>query len=138
MKLYQALDLKKLQTPLFEEFFNTVNAAGPPGEIGNANCDRVSNNLHLPPKSKSPSRAPSRRFSSIVGSVNGSRFGKHTLNVSNASGEHNHILQEIQPSQLSERKGPIADPQKESFSARFVMEFGVSFMLISVPSCYKS
>lgn len=119
MKLYQALDLKKLQTPLFEEFFSTLNAAGPQGAIGNANCDRVSNNLHLPPKSKSPSRTPSRRFSAIVGTVNGSRFGKHTLNVSNASGVHSHILQEIQPPQLSERKGPL-DAQKDSLSARFV------------------
>ncbi|XP_050372335.1 mitogen-activated protein kinase kinase kinase NPK1 [Argentina anserina] len=113
----KALDLKKLQTPLFEEFLSTVNAAGTPGAIGNANSDHASNILHLPPKSKSPSRAPSRRFSSIVGSINGSRFGKHTLNVSNASGVHNHILQEIQPPQPSERKGSIADAQKESFNA---------------------
>ncbi|KAK9933400.1 hypothetical protein M0R45_020598 [Rubus argutus] len=32
----KALDLKKLQTPLYEEFFSTLNAAGPPCAIGNA------------------------------------------------------------------------------------------------------
>lgn len=121
LKLYQALDLKKLQTPLYEEFFSTLNAAGPPCAIGNANCDHVSNNLHLPPKSKSPSRAPSRRFSAIIGTANVSRYGKHTQNVSNASGMHSHILQEIQPPQLSEQKRPLHDAQKESISPRFVV-----------------
>lgn len=112
----KALDLKKLQTPLYEEFFSTLNAAGPPCAIGNANCDLVSNNLHLPPKSKSPNRAPSRRFSSIIGTASVARYGQHSQNVSNASGMHSHILQEIQPPQLSEQKGPLHDGQKESIS----------------------
>lgn len=121
LKLYQALDLKKLQTPLYEEFFSTLNAAGPPCAIENANYDHVSNNLHLPPKSKSPSRAPSRRFSAIIGTANVACYGKHTQNVSNASGMHSHILQEIQPPQLSEQKGPLHDAHKESISPRFVV-----------------
>ncbi|KAH0992744.1 hypothetical protein GBA52_004227 [Prunus armeniaca] len=34
----KALDLKKLQTPLYEEFFSSMNGVGPPGVIGNADC----------------------------------------------------------------------------------------------------
>ncbi|KAL6293366.1 hypothetical protein ACE6H2_001508 [Prunus campanulata] len=108
----KALDLKKLQTPLYEEFFSSMNGVGPPGAIGNADCVRVSNNLNLPPKSKSPSRAPSRRFSTAVDAAGP---GKHIKNISNTSGVHSRILHEIQPPQHSEWK-QLPDDQKESFS----------------------
>ncbi|CAN6677087.1 unnamed protein product [Malus baccata var. baccata] len=104
----KALDLKKLQTPLYEEFCSSLNAAG----IGNANHEHVSKHLNLPPKSKSPSRAPSRRFSTAFDAAGP---GKHTRDVSNASGVHDRVLQEIQPPQLSEWK-ELPHDQKESFS----------------------
>nr|XP_008383176.2 mitogen-activated protein kinase kinase kinase NPK1-like isoform X1 [Malus domestica] len=104
----KALDLKKLQTPLYEEFCSSLNAAG----IGNANREHVSKLLNLPPKSKSPSRAPSRRFSTAFDAAGP---GKHTRDVSNASGVHDRVLQEIQPPQLSEWK-ELPHDQKESFS----------------------
>ncbi|XP_050132515.1 mitogen-activated protein kinase kinase kinase NPK1-like isoform X2 [Malus sylvestris] len=104
----KALDLKKLQTPLYEEFCSSLNAAG----IGNANREHVSKHLNLPPKSKSPSRAPSRRFSTAFDAAGP---GKHTRDVSNASGVHDRVLQEIQPPQLSEWK-ELPHDQKESFS----------------------
>ncbi|KAM1499303.1 hypothetical protein PS1_022397 [Malus domestica] len=107
-ELNQALDLKKLQTPLYEEFCSSLNAAG----IGNANREHVSKHLNLPPKSKSPSRAPSRRFSTAFDAAGP---GKHTRDVSNASGVHDRVLQEIQPPQLSEWK-ELPHDQKESFS----------------------
>ncbi|XP_042515998.1 mitogen-activated protein kinase kinase kinase NPK1-like isoform X2 [Macadamia integrifolia] len=66
----KALDLKKLQTPLYEEFYNTLNASGPLGLARSTNNENATNYLKLPPKSKSPSRAPSGTPSSAVDAAN--------------------------------------------------------------------
>ncbi|XP_071716409.1 mitogen-activated protein kinase kinase kinase NPK1 [Rutidosis leptorrhynchoides] len=77
----KALELKKMQTPLYEEFYNSLNAAISP--VWNENKENSSNNLNLPPKSKSPNRFLKKRLSSAVdvsdiGSpVNNSRRGSH-------------------------------------------------------------
>ncbi|KAL6955595.1 hypothetical protein U1Q18_045846 [Sarracenia purpurea var. burkii] len=39
------LDLKKLQTPLYVEFYNSLNAAGSPSAIGIENKENLTNNL---------------------------------------------------------------------------------------------
>ncbi|XP_009364204.2 mitogen-activated protein kinase kinase kinase NPK1 [Pyrus x bretschneideri] len=104
----KALDLKKMQTPLYEEFRSSFNAAG----FGNADCEHVSKHLNLPPKGKSPSHASSRRFSTAFDAAGP---GKHTRDVSNASGVYDRVLQEIQPPQLGEWK-ELPHDQKESFS----------------------
>ncbi|KAE8076995.1 hypothetical protein FH972_015606 [Carpinus fangiana] len=110
----KALDLKKLQSPLYEEFYSTMNAAGPPGAVQLPNGEKVLNNSSLPPKSRSPNRAPSRRLSA-VDAANGVGHESHTKNLSNASGVHHRALQEIQPPQASEWKGGFLDAQQESF-----------------------
>lgn len=124
MILCQALDLKKLQTPLYEEFFNsTMNTAGHPSTVGIRDSENVPSFLNLPPKSKSPSRVPSRRFSTMFDAAKTSPWTKsHTKTLSNASGVHGQPLQEIQPPQLSEWKG-LLDTQAGSFSQRFVITF---------------
>ncbi|POO02238.1 Serine/threonine protein kinase [Trema orientale] len=108
----KALDLKKLQTPLYEEFYNnTINAAGHP--VGIRDSENLPSFLNLPPKSKSPSRLSSRRFSAMVNTAKtASPWTKsHTKNISNAS----RPLQEIQPPQLSEWKG-LLDTKEGSLS----------------------
>lgn len=120
--------MKKLQTPL-EQFYNsTMNAAGHPSAVGIPDGENVPSNLNLPPKSKSPSRLPSGRFSTMIGAAKivaakaaspGTK--SHTKEVLNASGVHVLALQEIQPPQLSDWKD--LDAQDGSFSQRFVLMF---------------
>ncbi|XP_010546855.1 PREDICTED: mitogen-activated protein kinase kinase kinase 3 isoform X2 [Tarenaya hassleriana] len=69
----KALDLKRLQTPLYEEFYNTINPSTPRGE----------NALNLLRTGKSPKRLPSRRLSSIGDAITSpSKSTKRTLNAS--------------------------------------------------------
>ncbi|GMJ08319.1 NPK1-related protein kinase 3 [Hibiscus trionum] len=58
----KALELKKLQSPLYEEFYNTLNGSLPTS-VGTANGENI---LSLPPKSRSPKRLPSRRLSAVA------------------------------------------------------------------------
>ncbi|KAL4309481.1 hypothetical protein GQ457_01G022560 [Hibiscus cannabinus] len=62
----KALELKKLQSPLYEEFYNTLNGSLPTC-VGNANVENI---LSLPPKSRSPKRLPSRRLSAVADVAN--------------------------------------------------------------------
>ncbi|KAJ0093874.1 hypothetical protein Patl1_25423 [Pistacia atlantica] len=103
----KALDLKKLQTPLYEEFYNTMNATGHPIAVGIANGENCSN---LPPKSRSPKRLPSRRLSAAV--FTASPGGKMD-SVSKLNSMHDRALQEIPPPQLNEWK-ELLDPQKDT------------------------
>lgn len=117
--------MKKLQTPLYEEFYSTLNAADPQSAGGIANGVNVSNNWNLPPKSRSPSRASSRRLAAMVDAANTASpgTGSHTKYVSNSSGVHGRALQEIQPPQLNEWKGVVLDAQDGSFSPGLVILF---------------
>ncbi|KAL5782551.1 hypothetical protein ACOSP7_007580 [Xanthoceras sorbifolium] len=109
----KALDLKKLQSPLYEEFYNTLNATGQRSTVGIANGE---NFVNLPPKSRSPKRLPSRRLSAAVGPANTASTGSQMCNVSNVKGMQDRALQEIQPRQLNEWKEVLHDAQKETTS----------------------
>ncbi|XP_022878807.1 mitogen-activated protein kinase kinase kinase NPK1-like isoform X2 [Olea europaea var. sylvestris] len=76
----KALELKKLQTPLYEEFYNSLNVAGPVSPVGEEN---VSSNNNLPPKSRSPSRMVSRRFSTALDVENSPSPSSCSRRVSN-------------------------------------------------------
>ncbi|XP_041001034.1 mitogen-activated protein kinase kinase kinase NPK1 [Juglans microcarpa x Juglans regia] len=115
----KALDLKKLQTPLYEQFYSTMNVASPPGAVQMANGEIALNMLTLPPKSRSPNWAPSRRLSSVVDATNDTRLGSQTKNKLNASRVHDRALQEIQTPQPSERKELLLDAQQESIIQSF-------------------
>lgn len=95
-----------------------MNAAGPPSVVQMANSERVLNISSLPPKSRSPNQAPSRRLSAVVDAANGAGHGSHTKNLSNASGVHDRALQEIQTPQAREWK-ELLDGQQGSFRPRF-------------------
>ncbi|XP_031276626.1 mitogen-activated protein kinase kinase kinase NPK1 [Pistacia vera] len=103
----KALDLKKLQTPLYEEFYNTMNATGHPIAVGIANGENCSN---LPPKSRSPKRLPSRRLSAAVFTASP---GSKMDSVSKLNSMHDRALQEIPLPQLNEWK-ELLDPQKDT------------------------
>lgn len=118
VKLHQALDLKKLQTPLYEEFYSTLNASSHPRAVGIANGE---NFLNLPPKSRSPKRLPSRRLSAaVLGAANTASPGRQKDHVSNPNSIQDRALQEIQPPQVNDWKELLLDAQKERISPRFV------------------
>lgn len=105
----KALELKKLQSPLYEEFYNTLNATGLSNAFGTATGENL-----LPPKSKSPNRLPSRRFSSALGAANNASPGGRR--ASNAASMHSRALQEIQSPQINESKELVLDSQQEASS----------------------
>ncbi|KAG6764428.1 hypothetical protein POTOM_031897 [Populus tomentosa] len=114
----KALDLKKLQTPLYEEFYNsTLNTMGAPTAVGTENSENPTHLPSLPPKSRSPKRLPSRRLSAVVDAPNIASPGRQTNHVANESSIHNRALQEIQPPQLSEWKEFLHDGQQETLSS---------------------
>ncbi|KAL6548405.1 hypothetical protein OROGR_008826 [Orobanche gracilis] len=61
----KALDLKKLQTPLYE-FYNSLNVSRRLSSVGIGNKENISSNCNLPPKSRSPNKLGSRRLSTAV------------------------------------------------------------------------
>ena len=113
----QALELKKLQSPLYE-FYNTLNGV-PPSPVATANGENI---LNLPPKSRSPKRLPSRRLSTFADAANIASPKSH---LSRNAALHDRTLQEIQPP-------PVGDlnSQQETISPRFVI---TSFMTALVP-----
>ncbi|CAI0466246.1 unnamed protein product [Linum tenue] len=115
----KALDLKKLQTPLYKEFYNTLNATGPKprvaGKTNNENVRSSSISL-LPPKSKSPKQLPpSRRLSSVI--VDAPTSSSPGMRASYRANEnvtiHSRALQEIQPPQISEWKNGILNGEQQ-------------------------
>ncbi|KAI4378874.1 hypothetical protein MLD38_016297 [Melastoma candidum] len=118
----KALDLKKLQNPLYEEFYNTLNAASPAIAGGNGQGENVAIISPLPPKSKSPSRLPNRRFSAVVGLPKGSP-GHHSKRLSNTGVSHDQVMQ-VQPLQATDfeasdvTKEAAISPSHAGFSER--------------------
>ncbi|WCJ23706.1 Mitogen-activated protein kinase kinase kinase NPK1 [Euphorbia peplus] len=108
----KAIDLKKLQTPLYEQFFNASNAAAPSSAVGTPKKENITN---LPPKSRSPKRLPSRRYS-VIDTTSTTSNGSMSHRVSNGNSMHYRALQEIQPPQPNEWKEMIHDTQKETIS----------------------
>ncbi|CAL1411407.1 unnamed protein product [Linum trigynum] len=124
----KALDLKKLQTPLYKEFYSTLTANDPPPRVaGKKNYENMRNSSIslLPPKSKSPKQLPpSRRLSSVVDAPTSSSPGMTASYRANENSIiHSRALQEIQPPQISEWKtgilnGEQQEPITPSFSER--------------------
>ncbi|XP_057489139.1 mitogen-activated protein kinase kinase kinase NPK1-like [Actinidia eriantha] len=114
----KALDLKKLQTPLYEEFYNSLNAASSPSADWTENKENFTNNLNLPPKSKSPKRVPSRRLSSAVDVAYTASSVTHAKRVSNIGPESVQILPEVQSPKPSEWKEILLEAQQEPVSPR--------------------
>lgn len=110
----KALDLKKLQSPLYEEFYSTMNAmSSQRSMVGISNGVNI---MNLPPKSKSPKRLPSRRLSAATTASPGSQM----FRVSNVKGMQDRALQEIHPPQHNEWKEASTNGQKEMTNSRLV------------------
>ncbi|CAI0559870.1 unnamed protein product [Linum tenue] len=120
----KALDLKKLQTPLYKEFYSTLTANDPPPRVaGKKNYENMKNSSIsiLPPKSKSPKQLPpSKRLSSVVDAPTSSSPGMTaSYRANDNSIIHSRALQEIQSPQISEWKtGILNGEQQEPITPR--------------------
>ena len=120
MLLWQALELKKLQTPLYEEFYNSLNTSCSPNVIDGTSDETAASRkyLKLPPKSRSPSRVPISTTSKAVDNTGSP--GSNGRSSSTVGNVNDHGSQDIPASPLNELKGVIVDSQQEPSSPRFV------------------
>ncbi|KAL9341565.1 hypothetical protein Peur_064890 [Populus x canadensis] len=111
----KALELKKLQTPLYEEFYNSLNASFSPSYGGSSRDETPPNYLKLPPKSKSPSRIPVGSPSTASDAVSTGSPGsnRRASNVGNASDE---ASEDNSSPRSNDRKGLQVDGQPETSS----------------------
>ncbi|KAK4482890.1 hypothetical protein RD792_010063 [Penstemon davidsonii] len=106
----KAVELKKLQTPLYE-FYNSLNVAGPPSPVGTVNKENVSSNCNLPPKSRSPSRVGNRRLSTAIDVEYSSSPGSCSRRVSNIGDVNFQASQDV--------KGILLESQRDSLTPRY-------------------
>ncbi|KAL4590281.1 hypothetical protein LXL04_003208 [Taraxacum kok-saghyz] len=106
----KALDLKKMQTPLYEEFYNSMNPAISP--VGNENKENVSSNPHLPPKSsRSPNRMLRKRLSSAVDISSPIKNNNNSERLSRVGGG-------VNDQNPNECRSPQNDSQSDAISPR--------------------
>ncbi|XP_020259395.1 mitogen-activated protein kinase kinase kinase NPK1-like isoform X2 [Asparagus officinalis] len=117
----KALDLKKLQTPLYEEFLNTSNASNDSPGLEKICRESVVHNAKLPPKSK-PS--PSKIVSGTQAALNVENSNKKlsprrsSRRFSFAEVDNNsHILKEIQSPRHNEWGEPLLETQQEPYNS---------------------
>ncbi|XXG79434.1 hypothetical protein AAC387_Pa09g0502 [Persea americana] len=104
----KALELKKLQTPLYEEFLNSMNVA----ITGNIHDESASNYLKLPPKSRSPSRVVNGTSTLLVDAANTASPRSCSRRVSN-SGISVQSSREVPSPQSNEWKDLLVDTDRE-------------------------
>ncbi|KAL6655647.1 hypothetical protein ACP70R_006473 [Stipagrostis hirtigluma subsp. patula] len=97
----KALDLKKLQTPLYEEFYNTVNA-GSCQVADQTSKGRFTNSPKLPPRGKSPPSKMRGGASPTCDNLNNTSPESCSKQFSTSSVESSRILREIATPQLNE------------------------------------
>lgn len=130
--MLQALELKKLQTPLYEEFYNSLNAAFSP-TLFEKNRDEISSNyLKLPPKSRSPSRVPIGTSPAAVDAINTPSPGSSNRRISDVGNATEQTSPEIPTSQLNDRKGLLVDVEQQPISPRLVQD--LCFLSLSMVS----
>ncbi|KAL4637039.1 hypothetical protein ACB092_03G051900 [Castanea dentata] len=119
----KAFELKKLQTPLYEEFYNSL-AACSPSFAESTRDETTPKYLKLPPKSRSPSRGPTGAPSPTVDSLNTGSPGSNSRHVSNIGNASDQSSQDNPSPSPSDWKGRVVDAQQEpgspsmSFSER--------------------
>ncbi|KAJ7977973.1 Mitogen-activated protein kinase kinase [Quillaja saponaria] len=91
----KALELKKLQTPLYEEFYNSMYASCSPDVVESRNDESTPKYLKLPPKSRSPSRGPVGTPSKAVDSGNNRSLGTSSRSTPNEGNASDQIPQDI-------------------------------------------
>lgn len=118
----KAADLKKLQTPLYEEYYNNLITCSPSGMESNVSSskreDTARGFLKLPPKSRSPSRGPlggsPSRATDTVTCTKSPGSGSSREVIMNDGGDE--ASQDGVPARVSDWRGLIVDTEQESKS----------------------
>ncbi|PWA81071.1 Protein kinase, ATP binding site-containing protein [Artemisia annua] len=111
----KALELKRLQTPLYEEFYNSVVPSCSMDNIDIPSNGSSPNYLKLPPKSKSPNRFPLGTPFKAPDAVSNGSPGSGSRRTSNVSGEENmHSPMDLSSPQFNDMNG--AESQQEASS----------------------
>uniref|UniRef100_A0A161ZMJ9 mitogen-activated protein kinase kinase kinase n=1 Tax=Daucus carota subsp. sativus TaxID=79200 RepID=A0A161ZMJ9_DAUCS len=113
----KALVLKKLQSPLYEEFYNSLNPMCSISAVRTENKENLAYNCNLPPKSRSPNRAPSRRFSAAVDVAYTASPENRSKHVSVGSSSHQAVQEPKSPPYEEMKVDPNQEPV--SLSASF-------------------
>lgn len=112
---FQALELKILQTPLYEEFYNSVVPSCSADNVDITGNGSSPNYLKLPPKSRSPNRFPPGTPFKAVDLVSNASPGSGSRRTSNVSGEeNNHSPMDFSSPQFTDIPG--AESQQEAVS----------------------
>lgn len=116
----KALVLKKLQSPLYEEFYNSLNPMCSVSAVGTENKENLAYNCNLPPKSRSPNRVPSRRFSAAVDVDYTASPENRFKHVSDGSSSHQAMQEPKSPPYVELKEVPNQEPVSlsTSFSER--------------------
>ncbi|XP_011090761.1 mitogen-activated protein kinase kinase kinase NPK1 [Sesamum indicum] len=109
----KALELTKLQTPLYE-FYNSLNVAAPTSPVGIGNKENVSSNCNLPPKSRSPNRVGCRRLSTAFDVENSSSPGSGSRRVSNVADINSGASQDVKELVLDSQREPLTPSSRFS------------------------
>ncbi|GJM98905.1 hypothetical protein PR202_ga15957 [Eleusine coracana subsp. coracana] len=97
----KALDLKKLQTPLYEEFYNTVNAGNCQG-AEQTSKGKFTNSPKLPPRGKSSPSKMKGGLSPTCDNLNNTSPVRCSKQFPSSGVENSRILREIASPQLNE------------------------------------
>ncbi|RZC52367.1 hypothetical protein C5167_020787 [Papaver somniferum] len=111
----KAVELKKLETPLYEEYYNTVNvnASSHLGRVlRNLQDENSPSYLKLPPKSRSPSQVGGQRSMMPNDCPYAGSPVSCSRRISNVNGVNNKVLQEIS----SPQTGQQLDSQQQTVS----------------------
>ncbi|XP_055816762.1 mitogen-activated protein kinase kinase kinase NPK1 isoform X3 [Solanum dulcamara] len=106
----KALELKKLQTPLYEEFYNSLNPSYSPQLVEATIDETTPNYLKLPPKSRSPSQGPIGSLSTGIDMITSPSPGSSNRRTSCIGSGSNQDYDDSSP-QSNERRqsnSPIA------------------------------
>ncbi|KAE9453163.1 hypothetical protein C3L33_14935, partial [Rhododendron williamsianum] len=154
----KVVDLKKLQSPLYEEFYNSSNAPSSPRTMGNENKENSTNNLTLPPKSRSPKQSPSKRLSAAVDAAYTANSGTNSQCISNVGVQGDQALPEgaelVSPSasfseiqrrweeelyeELERKRGKFYFPANRLHSAAGNFEFWLEESVLNLKACIWS
>lgn len=127
----QALELKKLQTPLYEEFLNSFPACSS-SFVESTRDETTPKYLKLPPKSRSPSRGPTGGASPVVDALNTGSPGSNSKCVSNVGSASDQSSQDVPSPPLNDWKGRLVDAQQEPSSPRLVHQLMVSLACLNM------
>jgi len=116
----QALELRKLQTPLYEEFYNNLNAPSSPSFGGSSRDETPPNYLKLPPKSRSPSQVPVGSPSTSTDAAVSTRSPGSNKRASNVGNASDQASEDNSSPRSNGRKGLPLDDQPETVNPRLV------------------